>query len=138
DLAMVVRQHGPEAPQSAGRNRYAELGQIALQEGLDEALPPFGAGPLGPGEIAARKAAAQPEPREVWDTDFRERKAAEWVVEDPPGQGFGRLAEQLRRGATQDQELRRPWAVDQDAQSREELRTELDLVEDDASPQVLE
>jgi len=58
---------------------------------------------------------------------------------DPPGQGLRGLADQVARGAAEDEEARRiPGAVDEHAQEREQLRGTLDLVDDDQPAQPLQ
>ena len=44
DVALVMREHGPEAAEDRGWCADAKLRQVAFQKGLDEVAPPLVAG----------------------------------------------------------------------------------------------
>ena len=59
-------------------------------------------------------------------------------IGDPPGQGFRTLANQIPRGASQDDELATFSLIHQIAQERKKIGQPLDLVDDDESRQVFQ
>ncbi len=60
--ALIVGEHGPEAPQCFGRHAGAELGNVALQVGLDESVAPFAAHLVVGRREALGEATAEPQP----------------------------------------------------------------------------
>lgn len=99
DLAVQMRQHGPEAAQLLGGQTHAELGNIPLEEGANVSLAPARAGQIAGGQIAAGIAATQPEALLVFrrGADFVEAEGREFVVFDASGQRLGTLASQVGR-----------------------------------------
>ena len=68
-----------------------------------------------------------------------EREAAGFDDFDAAGQGLGRLAQQRGRSAAKQKEARGPVGpVDQDTQDLEQVRRQLDLVDDDQGAQALQ
>ncbi len=62
-LPVVVGEHGPKAEQRDGRDLYAPLRQISLQQRQDELLAPCHARRVASGETGARESATKPETR---------------------------------------------------------------------------
>jgi len=136
---MVVRQHGPEATKRRRGNAHADLWQVALQEGLDELLAPVGAVRLGARQKGGRKATTAPVTRQRLLPELVEAEAAHRDRLEPPRQRLGGLPKQGRRRAPQDQEARaNGTAIGENAKDREQVRSALDLVDDDDTPQRLE
>jgi hypothetical protein len=68
--------------------------------------------------------------------DLVESESSELDGLDPAGQCLGRLSQKLRTGTVEDEEAcAKRAAVRKDAQNREKVRTALDLVDDDRSPE---
>ena len=136
---MVVSQHHPEAAQGLWRDADAERGQVALQEGGDVILAPLPTGAVIGRQKRRREAAPLPQWMQRFGTGFAELQRCQLEMADPPGQGFGGLADQVARGTAEDEEARRiPGTVDKHAQEREQLRGTLDLVDDDQPAQPLQ
>ena len=136
---MVVGEHGPEPPHRGGRELDPQLGEVALQVRPDELLPPERARGLGRGQEGEREAAAQPQRVGLILADLVQGQALELVEGDAAGERLRALAQQLGRGAPQDQEARRQaFPIRQHPQHREDLRPELDLVQDHQPAEILQ
>ncbi len=123
-----MRTHRPQATEPPRRQRSPELQQVALEKGPHEVRAPEQAVVVGRREVAAGKAPSQPAAVLLGSLEHRER--AELDQRQPPREALGALPEQLRRRGAEEQELaRRPGLVDEDAEHREEVRAELDLVD---------
>ena len=130
-LRVVVREHRPEAFEDRARDGDAELRHVALEEGADEVAPPAIAVGMAAGRVGRREPAAQPEAIRPARSDFGKREPGQLVVGDASGQRLGALAQQVRRGAAEDEKpCGPPWAVRQDPQARKEIGTPLNLVDD--------
>ena len=70
---------------------------------------------------------------------FVEREAVQLAVGDAPGQRFGALSQQLGRGAAKHQEVSPAGpAIGEHPQHREQLRTVMNLVDDDEAAELFE
>ena len=88
-------QHGPKTAQGLGWNDNAELGDIAFEKGADKSLPPLVAVCVVVGQESPRKAAPQPQSVSYFHTDLLKTETLKLVIENPAGQGFGRLTQQF-------------------------------------------
>jgi hypothetical protein len=134
--ALVVRQHGPETPQGLRWDARSEHRHIALQVGADKALPQLQAIAVRGREETIGKSAAQPERREVARLDLAGSQRQEVHVGDTSGQALPGLPQKVDGRRAQDEEASRavpsaPSGVDDPAQSLEQGRNPVDLVEDD-------
>jgi hypothetical protein len=110
----------------------SRAGQIPLEKGPDELVPPLEAFCVVGGEEGPREAPSKPKTFESIGSDLFRREPMELEIGDSAGEGFRALPAQLRRRAPEDEEASgagRP--VGQDAEHREEVRQSLDLVDDD-------
>jgi len=138
-LSVIVDKHLPESPDRGCRDLDAERGDVAFEESSDERLAPGCAVLDRRGEKRERKAAANPEFVEFVFGDFVRREGRDFYERDSSGETFGTLADEIARGAAQNQEA--GWAigpVNESAKNREQFRSELDLVDDDESSKVRE
>ena len=134
-----MSEHGPEALQRGGRDRHPELWEVPLDERSHERAPPLVSLALGSGQERAGESPPQPETLGPSRSDVLEREAAELVVGDAAGEGLRGLAQQVGRGAAEDEEAGGvPGPVGEHAEQGEEIRPPLDLVDDDETPQGLE
>ena len=123
-------EHRPEAAQRRRRNPDAEARNVTLEERAGEILPPGGAIFLRGGEKGARKGASSPEPPDILRPDLVHVETVHVDELDPPGKGFGRLPDQLRRRTAQAEEARRErTAIGEHPQDLQVLRPVLDLVD---------
>ena len=148
-LAVIVRQHRPEAVQRRRGDVHAKLRQVALDGGADELAPPDAARLVVVRHVRAREATAPPQRRSLRGADANvcagacaglvEREPARLDDLDAPGQRLARLAQQRRRRAAQQQKAGRVvGAVDQHAQHLEQIGRVLHLVDDDQAAQVFQ
>jgi hypothetical protein len=117
-----VREHGPEAVERLGGDARTELRDVPLQVGADEVVAPEEALFVGSREKAVRKAAADPQRRDVALRlgGFQDVERAELDVRDAPGEAFSRLPQQVKRRRAQDEEpavavTTAPAAIDETA-----------------------
>ena len=129
-------EHRPQASQGLGGDPRAELGDVALQVGADEALPPAHAGALAASEEAVREPSSHPELVEPLGAHLGQVERSQFDEVDSPGERLAGLGEQLERRRAQQEESPGPLAfsatgVDRAAQRFEQARRAVDLVEDD-------
>ena len=131
-LAVIVRDHEPEAAKLFRGNGDAELRDVAGEKGADELLPPVQARLVGVTQERLRKPATKPERVEAVETDFGAVEATQVDKPHPARQRLRHALDQVERGAAQDEKAgRRARAIRQDAQQREQVGPALDLVDDD-------
>ena len=134
NLPVPMREHRPKPPQRRGRHRTAKLRHVPCEEGLDEAIPPTPAGGLRTRQVGEREAAAQPKALQVGH--LVQAQAIERVEPHAASKRLGRLLEQVRRRAAENQKpRRRTGPVRQHAKQRKDLRQALNLVEHHQAPQ---
>lgn len=101
-LTVIMGQHRPEATHGCGWNRDTKLGDIASQEGLNEALAPgktvcVAAGKKGPG-----KSAPKPDNIGPVDSRFVKTKTGKLNEFDATGKGLGNILDKVGRCTPQD------------------------------------
>src|SRR6185312_5727158 len=106
-LAVVVGHHVPEAAEGNGRNLDTQLRHVALQERLEELLPPCERIRLAARRVGKGKAATQPVLRLGAGAQVREAEALQGHGLQSSGQAFRRLAEELSRGAAENEKTGR-------------------------------
>ena len=137
DLAVIVPEHGPEAPQRVAGEADAQRRHVALEEGRHVGFAPDHAVGVRCRQKRRRKAAPQPQLAYVARLERRER--GELQVGDSPGEGFRGLPDQLSGSAAENQvALTRAMPVDQHAQQWKQIRQALHLVDDDQPRQGLQ
>ena len=130
-LAVIVGQHRPEPSKGLGRNRDAELGDVALQERLHEAAPPHRGRAVVRGEICTREAAAEPEGAPRLRRDLRQVEPREIDETHAAGERFRDPPNERRRCAAEHEKPRRiVGPVGEHAKRLEERRFALYLVDD--------
>ena len=134
--ALVVAEHRPKPPQRRRGHAHAELRDVALQVGAEEVQPPACAGLVASGGEGVREATAHPQLPLLVGADFERGQPGQFVVDDAPGQGFGRLLHQRVRSRAEQKELATALAgptpvVDLPAQHLEQRRHALHLVQHD-------
>src|SRR5579884_727340 len=135
-LRVIVGQHRPEAAQRGSGEPEAEVGQIPLQEGRDEIVPPGCRRVLVARQRGAWEASPQPQTVHLRRPEIRDAQATELDERDPPRQGLGRQPDKPRGGAAEDEEpsgLR--LLVGQDPQHGEQVLAALSLVDDHRAAQ---
>ncbi len=83
---MIMGQHRPEATECLGWNAPTKLGDIPLEIGRDELIPPTHAGVVGASEKRVWKSAPQPESVDrpgIDIDDLGREKGREFEVGDP-------------------------------------------------------
>ena len=129
-----MRHHVPKPPQRHRRDGKAELRNVPFEESLEKLAAPLEGIGLAARRVGQRESASQPVPVLRGGPEIGEAKAFQREGLQPAGQRFGGLAEQVWRGAAQNQETRRQGpAICQDAQQGEQLGAALDFVNDDQS-----
>ena len=125
-------QHVPESLQGDGRDLDAELGEIALDQGVQELAAPGQRISFGAADVRQRKAAAQPMSALSARAEISQAKALQIHGLQSAGQGLRRLLEKRGRNAAENQKTR--WqrlAIGQHAQECKELRPALDFIDHD-------
>lgn len=131
--ALGVGDHRPEAPQRDRRHARPQLGNVPLQVGAKEVLPPQAARAPVRGEKGSWEAASDPQAHRVCRPDFADVQRRELHMSDPPRQALSGLTKQLHRRRAQDQELARGLAlpdplVDDSPERWEDLGKAVDFV----------
>jgi len=120
-LPVIVRQHRPQPAQGLRGHFDSEPADVAFEERLHEVLTPAPARVVSGGENRSGEAAPQPQPADRREADFAQTEAAHGHERDPSRQRLRAVANQVRRGAAEQQEARsRRPAVRQHAQEREQ------------------
>ena len=96
-------QHRPETTHGRRRNRDAELGNVASQESLNEALAPGETVFVGTGKKRTRESAPEPQSFGTTRSCLLKIKAGKFNKFDSAGQGLGNILDDIRRGASQDE-----------------------------------
>ena len=86
-----MREHGPEATKRLSRNSGAELSDVALKVCSDKIAPQRQAHRVIGGEVAAREAAADPEPVLI-EAIFDHLEHVQWAHFDVGDPSSERLA----------------------------------------------
>ena len=131
-----MRQHGPEAAQRFRGNARPQLRNVAFQIGSDEVQTPAETVGAGVGQQAVGKAAPYPKRIAPARARFQKIERRQFQIGDTARQGFSRLPQPIHRGGPQQQEAPGPAPlsppkIDQPAQSLENARKAMNLVEDD-------
>ena len=138
DVAVVMAQHGPEAAKRPGGDCDPQLGDVPFQKGRHVLVPPEQALIVRRRQEGSGQSPAPPQGLDGPGIDIAEAEPAQLNIGDPPGQGFRTLANQIPRGASQDDEPATFSLIHQIAHERKKIGQPLDLVDDDESRQILQ
>ena len=97
DLAVVVRDHQPEAMQLLRRNRDAQLRNVAGEKRTDELLSPVQARLVGRAQKRLREPAAQPQCVESIEANFSAVEAVQVDEAHTAGQRLGHTLDEIQR-----------------------------------------
>ena len=131
-LGMIMGQHRPKPAKGDRADVDPELRQVPFQERLDERSAPFIALRGRAGQVRPGESPPKPEALAIFDPDFIEGETFQLMENHAACEGLRSLAEELRRGASQDQEPGGvPGPIGQNAQDLKKAGEPLDLVDDD-------
>ena len=144
-VALTMGQHLPKTfKRFCGQAHIGQLGNVAVQAGLDEVPAKGRAVGVGSGEQAVGQSATDPQGQGIRHVEYRggggrgfgNVKRAKTDEFNSSGERLRRLLEQVNRGGAQDQKTSRPQAaaataIDQAAQFAEELWCAVDLIQND-------
>ena len=133
DLTVVMGEHGQQPVNRRRRQLGTKLRQVPLHEGAEERTPPCRAVGLARGQKRTRESAPAPQVGQSVRADLDRLKSGELDVLDPPGERLGRLTQQVRPGAAEDQKPEPVIPVDQDPQDREQFTPALDFIDNDCA-----
>jgi len=135
-LTMVMGEHRPETAHGCGRNRDAELGDVASQEGLNEALAPGETIRVAAGKKRTGEPAPEPDNIGTADSSFVKTKTGKLHEFDATGKGLRNILDKIGRCTPQNEKLSLvSRAVDQDAQHAEKLGHGLNFINDHETSQ---